>query len=65
MGRDGGKIQCPRGITIREHAHAQRVIVAFTFQGIECREVTGLPATHKNEKDLEDLALAEDCTNED
>ena len=45
MGRDGGKIQCPRGITIREHAHAQRVIVAFTFQGIECREVTGLPAT--------------------
>ena len=45
MGRDGGKIQCPRGVTIREHAHAQRVIVAFTYQGIECREVTGLPAT--------------------
>lgn len=40
----GGKpaIACPRGVKIRDFTHGQRIQIAFSFQGEECREL--LPA---------------------
>jgi len=37
----GGKpaIECPRGVSIREFRHEQRIQIAFSFRGTECREL--------------------------
>lgn len=32
-------IECPRGVAIRQFKHEQRIQIAFTFAGIECREL--------------------------
>jgi len=33
------EIVCPRGVTIRAFKHEQRIQIAFSFRGIECREL--------------------------
>jgi integrase len=35
----GGDIDCPRGITIRDFKHERRIQIAFSFRGVECREL--------------------------
>jgi integrase len=37
----GGKpaIACPRGVKVRDFTHGQRIQIAFSFQGEECREL--------------------------
>ena len=38
----GGKpvpIVCPRGVSLREFRHEQRIQIAFSFRGVECREL--------------------------
>ena len=39
----GGKsistIKCPRGVSIRQFTHEQRLQIAFSYQGIQCREL--------------------------
>lgn len=37
----GGKpaIACPRGVKIRDFTHGQRIQIAFSFEGKECREL--------------------------
>lgn len=40
MGRaDSGGVKLPRGVTIREFKTERRLQVAFSFQGVECREL--------------------------
>lgn len=38
-GRIATAIACPRGIKVRDFAHGQRIQIAFSFQGVECREL--------------------------
>ena len=40
----GGKpaIECPRGVSIREFRHEQRIQIAFSYRGTECRELLPL-----------------------
>ncbi len=38
-GRNATAIACPRGVKIRDFAHGQRIQIAFSFQGEECREL--------------------------
>lgn len=33
-------ITCPRGVSIRDFAGGQRIQVAFSYKGVECRELT-------------------------
>lgn len=33
------EISCPRGVTIRSFAHEQRLQIAFSFRGTQCREL--------------------------
>jgi len=38
-GRPAAAIACPRGVTIRALKHGDRIQIAFSFQGTECREL--------------------------
>lgn len=38
----------PRGITVRVHKSGESIQIAFTYMGMQCREVIPLPATRKN-----------------
>lgn len=33
------ELRCPRGVSLREFKHEQRVQIAFSFRGVECREL--------------------------
>ncbi len=33
------ELVCPRGVTLRQFAHETRIQVAFSFRGVECREL--------------------------
>jgi integrase len=46
MGKEWGKL--PRGVTVREHGSGQSIQVAFTYNGIRCREIIPLPVTKRN-----------------
>ena len=35
-------INCPRGVTIRSFKHERRIQIAFSFRGVECREMLPL-----------------------
>lgn len=37
--RPAADIACPRGIAIRAFKHEQRIQIAFSFRGVECREL--------------------------
>ncbi|MDN8612738.1 site-specific integrase [Variovorax ginsengisoli] len=39
MGGKPGAIECPRGVSIREFKHEQRIQIAFSYRGTECREL--------------------------
>lgn len=40
MGRNlDTEVTCPRGIKVREFEHKKRIQIAFTFKGVECREL--------------------------
>ncbi len=38
-GRPAAAIACPRGVSIRKLKHGDRIQIAFSFQGAECREL--------------------------
>lgn len=38
-GRPTQPINCPRGVSLREFKHEQRIQIAFSFHGVECREL--------------------------
>lgn len=38
-GRQQHTIVCPRGVTIRKFKHEERIQIAFSYRGIECREL--------------------------
>lgn len=38
-GRPAAAIACPRGVSIRRLKHGERIQIAFSFQGAECREL--------------------------
>lgn len=38
----------PRGVTIRSNKSGESIQIAFTYMGMQCREVIALPATRKN-----------------
>lgn len=38
-GKPASALDCPRGVSIREFKHEQRIQIAFSFQGKECREL--------------------------
>lgn len=38
-GRGSAVITCPRGVSIRQLKHGDRIQIAFSFQGTECREL--------------------------
>ncbi|MNX80484.1 putative prophage phiRv2 integrase [compost metagenome] len=42
MGRKPVTLECPRGVSIREFKHEQRIQIAFSFRGTECRELLPL-----------------------
>lgn len=48
----GGKpvaaIVCPRGVSIRDFKHERRIQIAFSFRGIECRELLAPGAVTKS-----------------
>jgi integrase len=39
-GRQPRAIVCPRGVKVREFTHEQRIQIAFSYKGVECRELT-------------------------
>lgn len=39
MGRKPVAFECPRGVSLREFKHEQRIQIAFSFRGTECREL--------------------------
>ncbi|QNK65747.1 site-specific integrase [Variovorax sp. PAMC26660] len=39
MGRKPVTIECPRGVSLREFKHEQRIQIAFSYRGAECREL--------------------------
>lgn len=38
-GRKQHDIVCPRGVTVRDFKHERRIQIAFSYQGVECREL--------------------------
>lgn len=40
--RPARELSCPRGVTVREFEHQRRLQVAFSFRGVECRELLPL-----------------------
>lgn len=40
--RPAADIACPRGIAIRSFKHEQRIQIAFSYRGVECRELLSL-----------------------
>lgn len=37
--RPGRELTCPRGISVRDFKHERRIQIAFSFRGVECREL--------------------------
>lgn len=37
--RPAAEITCPRGVAIREFKHERRIQIAFSFRGVQCREL--------------------------
>jgi len=46
MGKERGKL--PRGVTVRENKSGESIQIAFTYMGMQCREIIALPGTRKN-----------------
>lgn len=38
-GKPAKRLQCPRGVKIRDFTHEQRIQIAFSYKGVECREL--------------------------
>lgn len=38
-GKPAKRFQCPRGVKIRDFTHEQRIQLAFSYKGVECREL--------------------------
>ena len=38
----------PRGVTVRKNKSGETIQIAFTYQGMQCREIVPLPPTRKN-----------------
>lgn len=38
-GKSNNGIKCPRGVKLRDFTHEQRIQIAFSYKGIECREL--------------------------
>jgi integrase len=38
-GRPTAELKCPRGVKLREFKHEQRIQIAFSYRGVECREL--------------------------
>lgn len=38
-GRPITGVKCPRGVKVREFTHEQRIQIAFSYKGVECREL--------------------------
>lgn len=38
-GKSSSNIKCPRGVSIRQFTHEERFQIAFSYQGIQCREL--------------------------
>lgn len=39
MGGTKPELDCPRGVSVRTKKHVQRIQIAFSFRGVECREL--------------------------
>lgn len=40
--------ELPRGVRVRQHKVGETIQIAFTYSGMQCREVIALPPTRKN-----------------
>jgi integrase len=38
-GKPAAELKCPRGIKIRDFTHERRIQIAFSYKGVECREL--------------------------
>lgn len=45
MGAGKAEFKCPRGVTIREYESGRAIYIAFSYQGVECREALAVPVT--------------------